>query len=254
MEHVRPAVLGAQRVVLGAAIEDQRTRRLGQIGDRKKIVGEQVGDEEALTVREAFLDRSHHVAVLGHDQLAQGIVMAEKAAGRLIVRDPERGAGQPLVLELARFQQRGRRQLGAFLPGHVDDRDRELLGRRGWSGHPAARQARRAGRRARCRTPGEVCTPTLSSAPSRAASMTSHARLQASTWAQSYPGRGRSQPAHRNLIARSSFLHFAPAVLPYSADGGSRRRPSMEPGFRRARPIAVTMPCRRRRAHGLRRC
>ena len=103
--------VGAQRVVLGAAIEDERVRGLGEIGDRKKILGEQVGDEEALTVGEAFLDRSHHVAIRRHDQLAQGIVMAKKAAGRLIVREPERGAGQAFVLELAGLEQRGRRQL-----------------------------------------------------------------------------------------------------------------------------------------------
>ena len=85
MEHVRPAVVGAQRVVLGAAVEDERARRLGEVGDGKKVLREQVGDEEALTVGEAFLDCGHHIAIRRHDQLAQGVVVAEKAAGRLIV-------------------------------------------------------------------------------------------------------------------------------------------------------------------------
>ena len=152
MEHVRPAVVGAQRVVLGAAIEDDRARGLGEISDRKKILGEQVGDEEALTVREAFLDRSHHIAVRGHDQLAQGIVMAKKAAGRLIVRDPERGAGEALVLELAGFQ--AARQAAAWrLPAGSRRRSGPRVARPPLQEQASrARQAKQAGRRARCRT------------------------------------------------------------------------------------------------------
>jgi hypothetical protein len=180
VEHVRPAVLGAQRVVLGAAIEHDRTRRLGENRDGKKIVGEEVGDEEALTVREALLDRSHHVAIRGHDQLGQGIVMAKKAAGRLIVRECQRGAGQALVLELTGLKQRGRRQLGRVLARHVGDRHREPVGRRCGSrrpqphkqgkqgGEPAGGLLDKSARRHRCpRLPGAPrrLPPTRGSKP-----------------------------------------------------------------------------------------
>ena len=78
MKDVRPAVVGSQDIVLSAAIEDERIHDLREIGDGKKILGGQIGDQEVLAAVEAVLDRSNDIAVLRHDQLGQGVGMAKE--------------------------------------------------------------------------------------------------------------------------------------------------------------------------------
>ena len=138
VEHVRPAEVGAQVVVLGAAIENQGVLGLRQIGQRQEVLLLEVGDDQAVAGGELVLECRREVAVLGQGQLVESVGLAEEAAGRLVVLDRERGAGDALVGQLARLDQRERRQLGGLRPGHVQDLDLELRGSSG--GRPGARQ------------------------------------------------------------------------------------------------------------------
>jgi hypothetical protein len=171
-------------------------------------LGEQVGDKKARAGGEPILDRGDHVAVLRHDQLGQRVGVAEEAAGGLVVLDSERCAGQTLIGKLARFEQRERRQSGALLPGHVDDRDRELVGGVGGTDgcHRAPpRERRRQAHSGPLREAG--IWHGSGALPEHIASVSLLASAQAIRRAADL------NRAHQTLIEHSSNLHFA-AIRP----------------------------------------
>ena len=151
VEHVGPALLLAQGVVVGADVENDGALRLGQIGDGEKIRRLEVGNDERVACRQQLLGLGRDVAVLRHHRLEQLVVLADQAPGAIVLlqrnaRALHAGVGDDLV------DQRERRRLVVVLAEIDDGRDEvRLVGRLGslrprLTGGERAWQCRRAPR------------------------------------------------------------------------------------------------------------